>query len=186
GGGGGEWNAREERDHVLGESTALEKAQQHYRAQERAAVVAAAAENEREPDEEALLRQEHVRLDVGEVVREEYPGEARHAGAERKSLHLEAEDRLAGNHGHERGPADRAQHPAERRAPQALERGVDEPDRGQHETQVEPLVVAAEPRVEGPRNRGDAVRPTREPGLVEQKQPEDLGEAQGDDGQVVL
>src|SRR5262249_58308628 len=137
GGGGGEWNAREERDHVLGESTALEKAQQHYRAQERAAVVAAAAENEREPDEEALLRQEHVRLDVGEVVREEYPGEARHAGAERKSLHLEAEDRLAGNRGHDLLLAGRAQHPAERRTPQAPRRGATEPGPGHHREQGE-------------------------------------------------
>src|SRR5439155_23747759 len=74
--------ARQERDHVLRDSAAFEKAEEHGGAEEGTAVVAAAPENEREPDEEAFLRQEHVRLDVGEIVCEENAGESRDAGAE--------------------------------------------------------------------------------------------------------
>src|SRR5215470_16287106 len=94
---GGEPHSRQERDHVLGESAPLEQAEEHQRAEERAAVTAAAAEDEREPDVEALLRQEHVGLHVGQIVREQNASEPRHAGAEREGLHLEAEDRFAGD-----------------------------------------------------------------------------------------
>src|SRR5438445_239361 len=70
----GEPHARQERDHVLGESAAFEKAEKNQRAEERPAVVAAAAEDEGEPDEQAFLRQEHVRLDGRGIVREEDAG----------------------------------------------------------------------------------------------------------------
>src|SRR5262249_38131515 len=166
---GGEPHARQERDHILGEATSLEQAEEYERAEERAAVVAAAAEDEREPDVETLLRQKHVRLDVREIVSKQDAGEPRHAGAEREGLHLEAEDRLAGDGGDDLVLADRAKHTAERRAAHALERGIDEPDRDQHEQQVEELIVAAEPSMERARNPGHAVRTAREPRLVQEK-----------------
>src|SRR5438128_1383519 len=51
----GEPHARQERDDVLRESAAFEKAEEHGRAEERAAVVATAPEYEREPDKETFL-----------------------------------------------------------------------------------------------------------------------------------
>src|SRR5262245_54592599 len=145
---GGEPHPRQERNHVLGEPAPLEQAEEHQRAEERPAVVTAPTEDEREPDVETLLRQEHVGLHVRQIVRKQNAGEPRHAGAEREGLHLEAEDRLAGDRRHHLVLANRAKHATERRAAQALERGIDEPDRGQHEEQVEERIVTAEPRVE--------------------------------------
>src|SRR5262249_15944096 len=139
------------------------------RARGRAAVVAAAAEDGGEPDVETLLRQKHVRLEVREIVRKQDAGEPRHAGAEREGLHLEAEDRLAGDGGDDLVLADRAKHTAERRAAYALERGVDEPDRDQHEQQVEELIVAAQPSREAAGTPGHAVRTAPEPRLVQEK-----------------
>ena len=182
----GEPHARQERDHVLGESAAFEKAEKNQRAEERPAVVAAAAEDEGEPDEQAFLRQEHVRLDVREIVREEDAGEPRDARAEREGLDLEPEHGLARDGGDDLVLADRPEHAAERRATQALERRVDERDHDQHEGEVKEVVVSGEARVERARNRGHAVRAAREPRFVQEEQPQDLAEAEGDDGEVIL
>src|SRR5207245_7477500 len=110
----------------------LEQPEEHQRAEQRAAVVPDAAENEREPDIEAVLREKQMGLDVREVVREETTGEPRHAGAEREGLNLEAEDRLAGDGRDHLVLAYRAKDTTERRAAHPLERGIDETDRGQH------------------------------------------------------
>src|SRR5580765_5506849 len=58
--GGGQSDAGEEGDEVLGEAAPLEEAEEQHGARDGAAVVAAPAENEGEPDEERLLGQEHV------------------------------------------------------------------------------------------------------------------------------
>ena len=119
-------------------------------------------------------------------MREEDAGQPCDAGAEREGLDLEAKHRLARDAGDDLVLADGAEDTPERRATQALERQVDEPDGGQHEHQVEEVVVPAEARMERARDPGHAVRAAGEPGLVQEEQPQDLAEAEGDDGEVVL
>src|SRR5262245_3877152 len=135
--GRGEADTGEEGDQVLGEAAALEKAQEQERAEDGAAVVAAAAQDEGEPDEERLLGQEHVGLDVGQVVAEEDAGEAGDRRADHEGLDLEADHRLAGDGSHRLVLSDGAQHAAERRAPHALEERVDQGHGERHHPEVE-------------------------------------------------
>ena len=46
--------------------------------------------------------------------------------------------------------------------------------------------MGGEPPVEGARDRGHAVRAVREPGFVQEEQPQDLREPERDDGEVIL
>src|SRR5204863_9272495 len=126
---------------------------------------------ERQPDKQTLLRQEHVRLNVREIVREQDAGQARDGSAEREGLHLEAKHGLAGDGGHDFVLADRATHATERRAAYALEDDIDECDAGEYEGQIEDVVMAAEAAVQWARDRGDAVGATGQPRLVQQEQP---------------
>ena len=139
-----------------------------------------------EPDEERLLGQEHVGLDVREVVAEEDAGEAGDDGADDEGLHLEAHDRLARHGGHRLVLADGAEHAAERRAAHALEDGVDHADGEGDEAEVEEVVVGGEPRGERARDPGDAVGAAGEPRLVQKKEAYHFGAAQRDDGEIVL
>ena len=130
--------------------------------------------------------QEHVRLDVRKIVREQNSGEASDAGAQRKGLDLEPEHGLAGGRGDDLVLADRAEHAAERRAPHALEGRVHQQHRRQHDGEIEEVVVRAEPRVERTRDPGHAVGAAREPRFVQEAEPEDFREAERHDGEVVL
>jgi hypothetical protein len=84
----GQAHAGQEGDDVLREAAAFEEPEQHDRAEQGTAVVAGSAEDEGQPDEERLLGQEHVGLDVGQVVGEEDPRQPGDGGADGEGLTL--------------------------------------------------------------------------------------------------
>jgi len=119
-------------------------------------------------------------------VREQDTAEPGHAGPEGEGLDPEREYCLARDGGDDLIVADGAEHAPERRATDALERQVDQRHCSHHQGEVEEVVVRGESRVERARDRGHAVGAAREPGFVQQEQPQHLGEPERDDGEVVL
>src|SRR5262249_15740680 len=155
--GGRQADSGKERDKILGEAAALEQAEEEDGAGDRAAIVAAAAQDESEPDEERLLGQEHVRLDVGEVVAGEDAGWPGDGGPGDKGLEVEADHVLAGDRGHCFVLADGAQDASKWRAANALEGEVHDSDGEPDEAKVEEIVVSVNEAAERPRDAGDAI-----------------------------
>ena len=115
----------------------------------------------------------------------ETAGQAHHRAAGHEGLDAERLDVLAGGAGGGLVLADRRHDPAPGRGAGALEQEVEHRHDRQHQRHQAELVPRLGQGLEGLGHHGDAARAVGRPGLVLQDQAQNLGDADGGDGQVV-
>src|SRR6185503_20817327 len=160
------------------------------------------AEDEDHPPEERDQRLVVVRAEEGELPCVDAPGEAGQRGPERQRLQAVVEDVFAERRGRVLVLADRAEHPAPRRAREPGDEPDEEERRGPDEDQHDHVLVAdmesgADPALEPlplpvvlrgrslAREVDRSLRATRQSVLVGRDPTYDLAEGDGDDREVV-
>ena len=156
------------------------------RAQDRPPVVGAAPDDEHHPDEErGGHRLGHVGVDELDVMGHECAAEAHHRPAEDERLDAELLDVLPRRAGRRLVLANGGHDPSPRGPPRPLEEAVEREHDREHQQQHRDLVPGLRKVLERLRDEGHAARSVGRPGLVLEHEPQDLGDSEGRDGEVV-